>query len=284
MMNNVNEECYRFKPIHYKKGIYDNFIDMSYVLIMENSKRETHMYEQLDKFQPTKKVQVQYNKGFKICKKQLCDNKACWDLFDAHYNVILDAYKNNYNNILVLEDDFVINENLIFDRNVINDLEYFINQPYVDIYLLGIISPKFNFNNKHQTCPSLFKIRCGGTQGYFITRNGMKKMIHMYNTLPCHEISKLSNDGHIDWFFNEFNTYTYHKPLVVQPLEMTENRNNWDNPIKSIYLKIANLETTDDKEIVKSYENVYMTLKIVTYIIIISIFFIVVKYIRDISI
>ena len=87
IFNNVNENCYHFKTIKNKNGLYDSFVDMTYVLIMENSEREKHVYDQLEKFQPTKTVKVQYNKGYKKCKKQLCDNKANWDLFDAHYNV-----------------------------------------------------------------------------------------------------------------------------------------------------------------------------------------------------
>ena len=32
--------CYRFKNIKNNKSIFDNFVDMTYVLLMENSKRE----------------------------------------------------------------------------------------------------------------------------------------------------------------------------------------------------------------------------------------------------
>ena len=202
-MNNINEKCYTFKNIYYKNGLYNKFIDMTYVLLLDNSKREKHVYEQLNKFKPTNIVKIQYNKGYKKCKKILCNNSANWDLFDAHYNVILDAYKNKYNNILILEDDFVINENLIFNKDVINDLNNFINYKCVDVYLLGIISPKFNFNNKHQKCPSLFNINCGGTHGYFLTNSGIQKMYYIYNNLDCNKAIEISNNGHIDWFYNK---------------------------------------------------------------------------------
>ena len=267
-MRNINENCYTFKNIHYKNGLYDNFVDMTYILLLENSKREKHVYEQINKFQPTSKVKIQYNKGYKKCKKTLCNDSANWDLFDAHYNVILDAYKNEYKNILILEDDFVINENLIFNKDVINDLNNFINDKCFDAYLLGIPTPKFNFNNKHQKCPSLFNIHCGGTHGYFLTNRGIQKMINLYNNLDCNEAIESSNNGHIDWFYNKLNTYTYYKPLIVQPVEMTENRkNNWNNILDNIYFKLFNLETTDDKEIVESYEKLYNILKIFTFLI-----------------
>ena len=75
-MDNINKRCYRFKTIYNEKGLYDDFIDMSYVLLMENSKREKHVYEQINKFQPTKKVNIQYNRGYKKCRKKLCGEKA----------------------------------------------------------------------------------------------------------------------------------------------------------------------------------------------------------------
>ena len=272
-MDNINKRCYRFKTIYNEKGLYDDFIDMSYVLLMENSKREKHVYEQINKFQPTKKVNIQYNRGYKKCRKKLCGEKANWDLFDAHYTVILDAYRKNYNNILILEDDFVINEDLIFNKDTVNEIQGFIKINDVDIYLLGIISPKFNFGNKHQQCPDLFNIPCGGAHGYIMNSKGMGKFLNFYENLDCSSLSKLSNNGHIDWFYStSFNTYTYHKPLIVQSLEMTENRkNNWDNPLKNLYIQCFNLDAKNDKEIVKSYEIVYRTEKIITYILLISI-------------
>ena len=48
-MDNINKRCYRLKTIYNEKGLYDDFIDMSYVLLMENSKREKHVYEQINK-------------------------------------------------------------------------------------------------------------------------------------------------------------------------------------------------------------------------------------------
>ena len=36
---------------------------------------------------------------------------------------------------------------------------------------------------------------------------------------------------------------------------MTENRkNNWDNPLKNLYIQCFNLDTKNDEELVKSYK------------------------------
>ena len=269
IFNNVNKDCYHFKTIKNKSGLYDSFVDMTYVLLMENSEREKHIYDQLDKFQPTKTVKVQYNKGYKKCKKKLCDNKANWDLFDAHYNVILDAYRNNYNNILIFEDDFVVNEEFIFDGDKIKDIERFINNNDVDVYLLGTTTPEagimtpFNFGN-HQKCNGLFNNLCLGTHGYIMNSMGIEKFLDYYNTMDCNEVNKLSSKGHIDKFYNtSFNTYLNRDPLIVQPLEMTENRKeNWTkSEVKTSYMnakiKLFNLDKTDDRVIVRSYNNLY---------------------------
>ena len=103
--------------------------------------------------------------------------------------------------------------------------------------------------------------------------NGMSKFLNYYEKLNCNVLSELSDNGHIDWFYStSFNTYTYHKPLIVQPLEMTENRkNNWDNPLKNLYIRCFNLDAKNDKELVKSYEILYKTVKIITYGILFSV-------------
>ena len=39
---------------------------------------------------------------------------------DATYNVMLDAKKNDYKNILILEEDFIVNNNEITNKNIEN--------------------------------------------------------------------------------------------------------------------------------------------------------------------
>ena len=85
------------------------------------------------------------------------------------------------------------------------------------------------------------------------------------------------NDRDLDVYFGR----KVAQMLVMQPLEMTENRkNNWNNTFDSIYFKLFDLETTNDKKIVKSYENVYIILKILTTVICIIIIIIIIKFIN----
>ena len=62
--------CYSKKFIISKKGIFDTFIDMTYVITLEDSKeRHKSVISQLKKYELTKKVSIVFNKGFKNVKK-----------------------------------------------------------------------------------------------------------------------------------------------------------------------------------------------------------------------
>ena len=56
---NYMSNCYYFKNITYNKGLFDDFVDMTYVLLMENSIRESRVYNELNLFKPTKNVKIQ---------------------------------------------------------------------------------------------------------------------------------------------------------------------------------------------------------------------------------
>jgi len=97
--------------------------------------------------------------------------------------------------------------------------------------------------------------------------------------MECDEAGKLSNDGHIDEFYNKasINLYLDKDPLIVQPLPMTENRKeNWSsNKLRqyatNLEIDLFDLDNTDDDEIVKAYENRIIfanILKVLIYIII----------------
>ena len=101
-----NKKCYKMQKYKFKNGMFDRSCDCCYVLTMENSKRKKKYMRQLKIFHPHSLVKIQTNKGFKKCKKTLREQKTPFDILDAYYNVFLDAKKNNYDHILVFEDDF----------------------------------------------------------------------------------------------------------------------------------------------------------------------------------
>jgi hypothetical protein len=287
----MKTDCYTFKIVNFDNSILDSFIDMTYVLVMENSKREKNMYKELNLFKPTKKVKIQYNKGFKNCKKKLYDYQTNWDLMDATYNIMLDAKKNDYKNILILEEDFIANNDEITNKNIKNIKNYITNEK-IDVYLLGNFIPSINVKfNTHLKC-SYYKLPCGGTHGYIITNTGIDTFIHLYKSGNYNLLKNISNNGHIDWLYNStyFKTYYYYKPLIIQPLEETENLllNNFSYKIsnkliyklKLLYINLFGLNKKNKNKLINSYNNLYTYSKIlipVFFIIILFIIFIIIN-------
>ena len=265
----MKTDCYTFKIVNFDNSILDSFIDMTYVLVMENSKREKNMYKELNLFKPTKKVKIQYNKGFKNCKKKLYDYQTNWDLMDATYNVMLDTKKNDYKNILILEEDFIVNNNEITNKNIENIKNYITNEK-IDVYLLGILSKRVDYTkNKHLKCRGGKEEFCGGTHGYIITNTGIDTFIHLYESGNYNLLEKISANGHIDWLYNStyFKTYYYYKPLIIQPLEETENKKTtWDNLFDNIHINLFGLNMKNKINLIKSYDMLYFINHIVKYI------------------
>ena len=65
-----NTDCYELLNRKYPKGLFDDSVDMTYVITMKNdTDRHKEMFEQLDKFKPTKNVTIVINYGYKECNK-----------------------------------------------------------------------------------------------------------------------------------------------------------------------------------------------------------------------
>jgi hypothetical protein len=72
-----------------------------------------NIQEQLKEYQPTKTVYIVFNQGFKKCEKKLIEQVSYQDLTDAFLQCFKHANEQNYNNILILEDDCGFNENVL---------------------------------------------------------------------------------------------------------------------------------------------------------------------------
>ena len=118
-----NSQCYIFEKRQYSNGFLDSFVDATYILTMENSKRKDDYENQLKEFIPTKTIYIVHNKGYKKCDKILYKNTPNYDLIDANLNAMNHSLKNNYNNILILEDDFIFNKE-IKNNKIINEIKH----------------------------------------------------------------------------------------------------------------------------------------------------------------
>jgi hypothetical protein len=214
---NIHNSCYKFEEYIYKRGILDETVDATYIIHLENNGRLEDIHVELNKIKPTKKVYVVFNKGYKNCSKHDYIDTSAKDLFDANVQIFNHANKMNYNNILVLEDDFVFSEK-IKEQSHINNVNNFLkknnNKPY--IYLLGCIPnllvPYDYYNYR--------AVGAGGTHSVIYN-------LKMRNIILQEDPTKIKNhdDYFIIYYFHY--KYTYYIPLIYQLFAETENQNEW---------------------------------------------------------
>ena len=253
----MNKHCYKFKELNFDQGFFDKFVDVTYIITMEKSKRHKHINEQLKQYKPTSKIIVVYNKGFKNCnKKNLLEQKACNDLLDCYYNVFLHSDKSNYNNILILEDDFIFNDN-IKDKNIINQIKnvFFADKNIIFHYSLGsmpyLILPYDRNTNYTLSMGSHAIIYPKKTIQYIIK---LIKNMYQYNIFIDYDIL-------LNLFSYRMN---YKKPLCVQTVPVTENSKTWPK-IGQFYMKMLRLLLKIDKKeyVFNAYKKIYIFNKII---------------------
>lgn len=202
--------CYRF--VEYSsvpRGTFDSVIDCTYVLLMENSPREKSILKTIQDAQLTQRVRIQYNKGFRKCTKELPEQKPNFDLCHALQNVFKDALANEYERIVVLEDDCLFDER-IRDPEVVGDLTTFLRDRDPEVYNLGtmifLTFPWAPLFQKHHRL--LF---------------GSLTHAMIYNKKYMETVAQsihMSTDFEPIFHFSAF---TYHKPLAYQLFTPTEN-------------------------------------------------------------
>lgn len=229
-------DCYYRKSYTIDKGNYDGVIDCTYILLMENSKREEQILRQIGDAKITSKVVIQYNKGYKKCEKNLRVNKPNYDLEDAVKNAFKHALIQGYSRIIVIEDDCEFDER-IRDPIVVNDLRTFLERRDPKIYNLGTtlsLTSPFDvlLHNKNQR---LLYTTC--THAVIYSRGYMESAVSRDFML-----------GHADFEHNRtWSKYTYTYPLAYQKFTETENaKEGWGDAyylMNSIIFKPLKLDT-----------------------------------------
>lgn len=211
----MNDDCYTFKKYNYNNYIFKNTIDATYIINLENNKRLDHIMNQLSKYHPTEIVYICFNKGYKNCKKQDFINNAPYDLVDAFINIFKHAKLMNYNNILVLEDDFMFTNEITNKYHINNINNFLINNNDSFQYYLGCV-------------PYLLI-----PYNYYNYRNislGTHSVI--YSKKYREDLLQINQKNISDWdYFNNIyfinNRYCYYKPLCYQLFPITENSKQW---------------------------------------------------------
>lgn len=258
--------CYNFETIIFNKGFLDESTDCTYIIHLEGNGRYKRIIEQLDKYQPTKKVFILHNKGYKNCKKKYYITKPPYDLIDAFLYIFRDANKKNYNNILILEDDFIFDDK-INNKNNTDKINKFINK-YNDkeiMYSLGVLPfIMVPYEKSH------YKVILSG---------GCHSIV--YNKNIRNRILKINQQDIKDWDLHKifrYDLYTYNEPLCYQIFSETENKKCWGGTTlisvpAILFLKLLKLDIKTNP----GYQIMYITSKVILLIILIisfKIFFI----------
>ena len=232
-----NSNCYIFEKRNYKNGFLDSFVDATYILTMIDSNRKDNYENQLKEFIPTKIVYIVYNKGYKKCNKILIEKIPPYDLIDSYLNTINHSINNNYNNILILEDDFIFDVK-IKDKKIINEIEnLFNNNNNKSIY--------FNLGPS----PNIFYPNFFSNSNIYRGISAILSHSIIYNKKILHNIindKNIYNYLHIDKYLrSNYENYFYKIPLSYQTFPNTENKKYWfsketNNLFNIYYHKIFN--------------------------------------------
>ena len=216
---NENDKCYAFDQIQYTDGIFDA-IDATYVIHLEGNGRYEEIQKQLSEYHPTNELYIVRNKGYKKCSKSEQINAPALDLVDAFLQIFKHAAEQNYDYILILEDDFMFDPAVKDPKNV-NNIQHFLKKHHGENfqYLLG--------------CIPWLQIPCEYTTRIGIITNGTHSCI--YSKPNRDFILKQSPTTIKDWdTYNCFNLFTkniprymYYTPLCYQLFPNTENSDNW---------------------------------------------------------
>lgn len=214
----MNDLCYKYEKINnFNNSIFPS-IDCCYVIIMENSKYEKQVRNQLKSYCLSRKILLQWNKGYKNCRKYLPEQISIYDLTDSLHTILHNAIVNNYQRIMILEEDFIINKKLN-DKNIQNEINNFLLEVNPNILTLGSIL-----------------WNCGESRGNFATVN-IKTGTHAL-VLNKYAIEKLyydiekNSEIDIDDLTNSVvNKFAYRIPIIIQIFSASDNQNNWGKGI-----------------------------------------------------
>lgn len=264
--------CYNIKKIIFDKPIFNKNLLKTYVIHLENNGRYNNIINELNKYNITHENYILMNKGYKKCDKYLKDKLPKYDLIDSYYYIFDDAYKKNYEYILILEDDFIFDDN-IKNTKYIDDISLFLikNITKQFVFALGVLPVMlFPYNSNIN-----YILLAGGTHAMIYSRKFIEYTLN-YNKY-------LINDWDIYLRFNVIK-YTYYKPLCYQLFPKTDNSENWGTVLginyNTIYQPFIHYFELDKK--VDGYQYFYIFSKISIVIIIILIlilYYIVIKMI-----
>jgi len=214
-----NEHCYQYEERNYSEPLFHEGIDVTYVIHLEGNGRYQTIVEQLEQYPITSRVIILHNQGFKKCEKSAHIQAPAYDLIDAFLQIFKHAYENDYENILILEDDFIFDEKIRSDFHRKNIVEFLRKKSHGEesfLYYLGCIPwLQIPYDSYHY--------RAGFTGGMHsvIYSKKYREAVMNYEQVDINDWDVLNNMGFIG------GRYVYYTPLCYQLIPVTENSKRW---------------------------------------------------------
>lgn len=256
---NKNEHCYQFKYMKNTDGIFHKTIDATYVVHLEENGRYESVMKQLNEYHLTNDVYILHNKGYKKCDKTNNIVYPADDLIDAFFQIFKHANEKKYDNVLILEDDFIFT-NDVKNATHINNINNFLIKRTDEsfIYYMGCLPylslPILDGNNTY------FPIISSGTHSVIYSKKYRENLIHHYDKKNAKDWDVMNN-------FHSMKKYMYGQPLCYQLCSDTENRKTWGNEstikqfVGNVAIKLITLVGVD-KKIEPGYSIYYAISKI----------------------
>jgi hypothetical protein len=229
-MYDINNNAYSFELIQNTSSIFDNnIINATYIIHLEGNGRLEHIKRQITKFKTTNLIYILHNQGYKTGKKDYFINKPPLDLVDAYLTIFKHSKNNNYQNILIFEDDFICDEKLL-DTNISSEITQFIysknKHNKLFVYYLGVIPFILKKYNEHH-----MEIIGGiGCHSIIYSSKFIDKVldIHQEHIQDWDMLLSgllIKEDNSI--YFSFTKRYVYKQCLCYQPVTETDNKSYW---------------------------------------------------------
>ena len=214
----INDPCYLLEEIHpCESGMFDGIVDMTYCLTLIGSERSKTIHRKIKRSRISSTVIIQHNHGYKCDGKGLKQQVSFNDITHALGNVMRHATEKGYENILVLEDDFIVDHSY-FDQTDVDRIGEFTKSNPFDLYNLGVLGPmSYPVDLYHRRA-----LHSSWAHAVIYNKRYFDKYIKLverieYN-IPCDDVPMSIPSARV---------YFYWKPIIFQIFERTENRGTW---------------------------------------------------------
>jgi hypothetical protein len=256
----------------YNTGLLHDAVDATYIINLEGNGRYDDIMNQLKTYHPTKEVYILFNKGYKKCQKDEHIKLPAHDLVDAFLQVFKHAKNQNYDNILILEDDFIFTEKIkktSTQQDICSFLNEHKNEDYQ--YFLG--------------CLPYLQIPCTLDGKHFINICSVGTHAVIYTKKNRERLLNINQKDITDWDYYSFThsrRYMYCEPLCYQLFPDTDNSKNWhkDNYIFHIIALLTKKGFNFiklDTQVEPGYTIFYIFSKVFGFIILFIVLFIIYK-------